>query len=196
MHPFRLVTYNLSKAYNGQILWSGLNLVWESGHIYCLMGASGAGKTTLFRILLGLEKPDEGTFSLEPPPQSRLTAVFQENRLCEEFSPLENVLLVMGKTSDRERVAFELSRLLPRESIARPVNTLSGGMKRRVAIVRSLLAPSCGILMDEPFTGLDEETRRQVIRYVKEKIGDRLLVVATHQEEEVKELGGILIRPF
>ncbi len=143
-----------------------------------------------------MEKPDEGTICYRPMPKGRLTAVFQEDRLCESFSPLENVSLVVGKAMGREEIARELSCLLPLESVARPVSTLSGGMRRRVAIARSLLAPSCGILMDEPFTGLDEETRRQVIGYVKRKIGGRLLVVATHQEEEVKELGGERILPF
>ncbi len=194
--PFQLVIRNLSKSYGGLPLWDGLDLTLVSGLAYCLMGASGIGKTTLFRILLGLEKPDEGTICYRPMPKGRLTAVFQEDRLCESFSPLENVSLVVGKAMGREEIARELSCLLPLESVARPVSTLSGGMRRRVAIARSLLAPSCGILMDEPFTGLDEETRRQVIGYVKRKIGGRLLVVATHQEEEVKELGGERILPF
>ena len=69
-------------------------------------------------------------------------------------------------------------------------------MKRRVAIARALLSPSCGILMDEPFTGLDERTRHLVIEYVKEKTGGRLLVVATHQEEDTQALDGILLCPF
>ena len=194
--PFQLVIRNLSKSYGGLPLWDGLELTLVSGRAYCLMGASGIGKTTLFRVLLGLEKHDEGTICYRPMPKGRLTAVFQEDRLCESFSPLENVSLVVGKAMGREEIARELSCLLPLESVARPVSTLSGGMRRRVAIARSLLAPSCGILMDEPFTGLDEETRRQVIGYVKRKIGGRLLVVATHQEEEVKELGGERILPF
>uniref|UniRef100_UPI00326111F8 ATP-binding cassette domain-containing protein n=1 Tax=Clostridium sp. NkU-1 TaxID=1095009 RepID=UPI00326111F8 len=60
-------------------------------------------------------------------------------------------------------------RLLPEEALSRPVSTLSGGMKRRVAIVRALSVPCGMVLMDEPFTGLDENTKRTVIQYIKEK---------------------------
>ena len=69
-------------------------------------------------------------------------------------------------------------------------------MKRRVAIARALLAPSCAILMDEPFTGLDEDTKQTVIRYIKEKTTGKLLVVSTHQEEDITALDGTLLRPF
>lgn len=196
MLPFQLVIRNLSKSYGELPVWDGLNLTLDSGQVYCLMGASGIGKTTLFRILLGLEKPDGGSFSLKPPPGCGLTAVFQEDRLCEAFTPIDNVKLAVGKSLSRRQIAGELCRLLPQESLSRPVSTLSGGMKRRVAIARALLAPSCGILMDEPFTGLDEQTRHLAIGYVKEKAGGRLLVIATHQEEDIEALGGILICPF
>ncbi len=196
MLPFQLIIRSLSKAYGEMSVWQDLNLTLDSGCVYCLMGASGIGKTTLFRILLGLEQPDHGSFSLEPSPGYGLTAVFQENRLCESFTPIDNVRLAAGKILSRRQIAEELCRLLPSESLTRPVSTLSGGMKRRVAIARSLLAPSCGILMDEPFTGLDDATRQQVIDYVKEKTAGRLLIVATHQEEDVDSLGGVLLRPF
>lgn len=198
--PFRLVIRNLSKSYGERSIWKDLNLTLESGHIYGLMGASGSGKTTLFRILLGLEAPDSGTFTLTPKPFHPLTAVFQEDRLCEEFSPLDNVELTVrhssGRVPSRKELYLELLRLLPEEAVLRPVNTLSGGMKRRVAIARALLAPSCGILMDEPFTGLDENTKQHVIQYIKEKTTGKLLVVSTHQEEDVAALGGTLLRLF
>ncbi|MCI8268904.1 MAG: ABC transporter ATP-binding protein [Lachnospiraceae bacterium] len=196
MLPFQLKIHNLSKTYGELLVWNQLNLTLDSGQIYCLMGSSGIGKTTLFRILLGLEQPDSGSFSLEPPPGCKLTAVFQEDRLCEAFTPIDNVFLTAGSVLTRRQITDELSRLLPRKSLTRPIYTLSGGMKRRVAIARALLTPSCGILMDEPFTGLDEQTRHLVIDYVKEKADGRLLVVATHQEEDKKALGGILLCPF
>ena len=190
---FRLELEDFSKLYDGRLIWEHLTLSLQSGHTYCLMGESGSGKTTLFRILLGLEQSDGGSCRYVPSPEYPLTAVFQENRLCETRSALDNVLLAAGGTISRQKAFQELCRLLPEESILRPVSTLSGGMKRRVAIVRALLAPSGGILMDEPFTGLDEETRRRVISYICDRIGDRLLLVATHQEEDVELLSGTLI---
>lgn len=194
MTPFQLNIQHLSKSYGSLSVIQDLSLTLDSGNIYCLMGPSGSGKTTLLRILLGLETPDSGRICLTPQPEHRLTAVFQENRLCEAFSALDNLALTAGRSYSRKMLYQELLRLLPEESILRPVSTLSGGMKRRVAIARALLAPSCGILMDEPFTGLDDDTRTNVIEYVKEKTTGKLLIVSTHQEEDVAALGGKLLR--
>lgn len=183
---------DISKAFEGRPVLQNYNLVLESGHSYCLMGASGVGKTTLLRLLLGLEQPDGGVITSTRP--YRLAAVFQEDRLCEAFSPLDNVLMVTGRTLTAKQIYREMGRLLPEESIIRPVSTLSGGMKRRVAILRAVLAPSDGIVMDEPFTGLDEQTKQMVIEYIREKADGKLLLVSTHQEEDVALLGGNLIR--
>lgn len=182
---------NLSKAYNGRTVLSHLNLDFESGQTYCLMGASGSGKTTLLRILLGLEHGDEG--SVVGNDSGKITAVFQENRLCESFSPVENIMLSAPKKFTMQQAKEELQRLLPLECLNRPVSTLSGGMKRRVAICRAVTAGFETCLMDEPFTGLDEDTKQTVIGYIKEKTRDRLLIVSTHQEEDIFHLKGIPI---
>ncbi|MEG0689565.1 MAG: ABC transporter ATP-binding protein, partial [Hungatella sp.] len=100
--------------------------------------------------------------------------------------------LVTDPSYTETMVRTELCRLLPEESITRPVSTLSGGMKRRTAICRALLAPSDIILMDEPFTGLDEQTKQQVMTYIQEKSAGKLLLISTHQEEDIALLGGIL----
>ena len=124
----------------------------------------------------------------------RVSAVFQEDRLCEAFTPIENVMMVTGKLLSQAQVRSELARLLPEESLTRPVSTLSGGMKRRTAICRALLAPYDVLLMDEPFTGLDEDTRQTVISYILEKTAGRMVLISTHQEEDVALLGAELIR--
>lgn len=202
MNSCTVSVQNLSKSYGGLPVLTQLNMQLTAGKPWVLMGPSGGGKTTFLRILLGLETPDEGSVrwvlpdSDGPPPtrhKPALAAVFQEDRLCEAFSPMENVLMATRNLYNREQAGRELRRLLPAESIYRPVYTLSGGMKRRVAILRALLAPCNGVLMDEPFTGLDEDTRRQVISYIKEKTAGKLLLIATHQEEDVELLGGTLI---
>lgn len=184
---------HLSKSFHGLPVLKDLNLTLSSGPAYCLMAPSGSGKTTLFRILLGLEKPDGGcVLGLE---HKKAGAVFQENRLCSEFSPVENVAMALpGPMRKNKAIAFsELSKLLPPESLLRPVSTLSGGMKRRVAVVRALTSPSDFILMDEPFTGLDEDTKLSVMNYIKEKAAGKLLIISTHQDEDVGLLNGILI---
>jgi len=193
MNSCQLIIKGLSKSYQALPVLEAFNMELHSGRIYCLMGPSGSGKTTLLRLILGLEQPDCGSITLKKSTDAGLVAVFQENRLCESFSPVDNICMVTGSVLSREAVLRESCRLLPEESLRRPVRTLSGGMKRRVAILRALLAPSCGILMDEPFTGLDEETKALVIDYIKEKSAGKLILITTHQEKDVALLGGILL---
>ncbi len=189
----------LSKRFNGQAVFENLNLALSSRQPVCLMSPSGAGKTTLLRILMGLETADQGSIQWTEGGRRlssssiRFSAVFQEDRLCEAFNPVENILMAAGRTLTREEAQAELSILLPPSCLSRPVRTFSGGMKRRTAICRALLAPSQVILMDEPFTGLDEENRRLAIRYILQKAGGRLLVVTTHLREDVGLLGGKLV---
>lgn len=189
----------LSKYFNGQAVFEDLNLEFSGSQPACLMSPSGSGKTTLLRILMGLERADGGSICWmdgghELPASSiRFSAVFQEDRLCEAFSPVENVLMAAGRALTRDEARAELSILLPPSCLDQPVCTFSGGMKRRAAICRALLSPSQAVLMDEPFTGLDEDNRRLAIRYIRRKAAGRLLVVTTHLREDVALLGGRLI---
>ena len=123
-----------------------------------------------------------------------ISAVFQEDRLCESFSPLENVMMCAGRSIKASLVSQEMEKLLPANCLDRPVSTLSGGMKRRVAVYRALLTPSDVLVMDEPFTGMDEELKHSVIAYIREKQAGRILILSTHQEEDVKLIGGELAR--
>lgn len=192
---------NLSKSFGTLPVLSGLTMTLTQDNVYCLMSPSGSGKTTLLRILMGLTPPDRGSVCMHdtktgvsrPLSSLRISAVFQEDRLCPTFSPLENLSMVLGKTLKAEKLRQEMLRLLPEECLTRPVSTLSGGMKRRTAILRALLAPFDLLIMDEPFTGLDADTREEVIRYVLEKRMNRFLIAATHQPEEAALLGGHII---
>ncbi|WP_432627024.1 ATP-binding cassette domain-containing protein [Brotaphodocola sp.] len=202
LKPFSLKIQNLCKSFGDQTILSNLSLDLPSGKIFCLMAPSGSGKTTLFRILLGLESADSGNVNVnfqtktQAPPSSALpcfSAVFQEDRLCEEFCALDNVMLVSHGTFSRQDAYTALCALLPAEAITRPVSTLSGGQKRRVALCRALLAPSSILLMDEPFTGLDEETRGEVIRFLKPLVSKKVLLISTHQAEDAEALGAAVI---
>ncbi len=188
----KLVLHDISKSFGSLSVLDHVSAELESGHVYCLMGPSGSGKTTLFRIIMGLESPDDGYIS-GIDPDTRIAAVFQEDRLCEEFTPVENVMMVTGKAYTRDKIRKELAVILPEESLDRPVDTLSGGMKRRTAICRALLAPSDLILMDEPFTGLDEDTRLNVSGYIREKSAGKLFLFSTHHEEDTEALGAVRI---
>lgn len=187
-----LAVRDLSKAFENLQVLQGVNLDFKDSGIYCLMGPSGTGKTTFLRILMGLEKADTGV--IQGWDGKRFSAVFQEDRLCEAYTPLDNVMMAADRSVTREAARRELCRILPEESVSRPVYTLSGGMKRRTAVCRALLAPYDILVMDEPFAGLDGDTRGQVLRYVREKTEGKLVILSTHMEEDAAALGGKVVR--
>lgn len=142
------------------------------------MGKSGIGKTTFINILTGLEMADNGYVT----PNIDYSVVFQENRLIEGLTPVANVLAVVDKSVTTKVIVSNLLKIIDKESIHKKVFELSGGMKRRVAIVRAMLAKSQVVILDEPFAGLDEATKSVVINYIKDMLGDRTLIIVTHDE--------------
>lgn len=162
---------------------------FPEGQVTCLMGESGSGKTTLVNLMLGLLSPDSGSISGLPLP---ISAVFQENRLCEEFSAVVNVRLATGK-SDREILVCGEELGLSAEQMRQPVRTLSGGMRRRVAVARALLFDADCYLFDEPFKGCDRDTRQRVIDCLLRRTRGKTVVVVTHDPEEPVLLGAQVI---
>lgn len=187
---------HISKSFNQIPVLRNLSLTLRSGDCHCLMSPSGSGKTTLLRILMGLETADSGEILTDGRPILPLpftvSAVFQEDRLCESFSPVENIAMCAGSSLSLDQIRKESARLLPPECLSRPVSTLSGGMKRRTAVLRALLSPSHLLIMDEPFTGMDQKLKQDVISYIKENQRGRILIFSTHQEEDVSLMGGRL----
>ena len=176
---------NICKAYGELKVLDDFCLEIESDHSYVITGPSGKGKTTLVRILLGLEQPDSGKVHLMGDykyPYLNAGVVFQEDRLCESFTPVENVVMV-GKKSSEKVAREELLRLLPQECLDKKVMELSGGMKRRVAIVRACSVPSDILIMDEPFSGLDKDNRDRALEYIREKQGRNPLIITSHDAE-------------
>ena len=184
-----IIIKDLYKSFGDNKVLNGINAVIKENRITCLMGQSGIGKTTLLNILLGFEKADGGEILNLPDKKS---AVFQENRLCEEFSVLTNVKMVNDGLSEKN-IAEHLKTVDLQDSIHQEVNTLSGGMKRRVALVRAILAEKDILVLDEPFKGLDEETRDKVIKYLADNTKDLTVVMVTHQIEEAQMLGAEIV---
>ena len=151
--------------------------------ITAVMAPSGAGKTTLLRILLGLERPDGG--SVEGLAGKRLSAVFQEDRLLEHLSAVENLRFVLGRSHDPAAAREMLARLGLPDTGEQRVRAFSGGMKRRLALARALLAPFDALLLDEPFTGLDRENRDRALACIRETAGDRPVLLVTHDPADV-----------
>lgn len=189
-NPVRIL--HLEKSYHGRPVFSDLSLTLEPGKVYCLMGPSGCGKTTLLRLIMGLETPDAGRITgLE---HEKISAVFQEDRLFGFLNPVKNVQLACAKSTRPSFPEELLKQILEPGALTRPASRLSGGMKRRTAIVRALCAPSDLVIMDEPFAGLDEDTRNRAIRLIRDNLGQRTLLLVTHQEEDAAKLKGKIIK--
>ena len=168
-----LCVWNLGKSFHDQWIFRHVDHEFLGGEPYVLDTPSGSGKTTFFRCLCGLERPEEGgvsgidTFSVQ----------FQEDRLCEDYSVVKNLEMVLGDAAQAREI---LVQLLPEEALEQPCRELSGGMKRRVSLVRAMEAGAQCVLLDEPFTGLDEENRKKAEAYIRQKAGERILMLATH----------------
>ena len=166
-------SYELPEGKGRKSVISQLSAVYEPGKTYYLRNPSGSGKTTLLRILAGLTEADSGEVNVP----ATVSMVFQEDRLCMEYSALKNVEMITG---DPSRAEEALSCLLDPEDLKKSCADLSGGMKRRVALVRAMEAAAGLILLDEPFTGMDEETKSRAEVYIRRKQQGRTLIIATH----------------
>lgn len=169
----------VSKSYDGQPVLQNIDWCIEDGQRWLVSGISGIGKTTLLRLLMGLETPDCGRIS--GISGVRFAPVFQEDRLVEHWSALENVGLMCP---DAARVREILSGLLPGASLQQPVCTLSGGMRRRVALARALAAESDVLVLDEPFTGLDAAAAERAAQVIAAYRGGRTVIAVSHGMEE------------
>lgn len=181
---------NLSKAFGNKQVLKNLNMTLRSGETTCIMAPSGAGKTTLLRILMGLERADSG--SVTGLEKRKFSAVFQEERLCENMTAQDNIRLITP-TLAGQTVIQEMNRLGLADCSSQPVSELSGGMRRRVSILRALLAEYDVLFLDEPFKGLDDALKEQVMAYVKEKTNGKTVIFVTHDRSEASALEADLI---
>ena len=175
----------LNKSYGDNHIFEDFELELSEGERIAIMGESGCGKTTLIRLILGLEKPDGGKITDVP---GQVSVVFQEDRLMSDFSVYENLSVVMSGDKVRDRIEQALKAVGMAECMDMKVKELSGGMCRRVAILRALLHESSLLVMDEPFKGLDENSLEKTISYVEKNIGDRSFILVTHDEKEGSRL--------
>ncbi len=158
----------------------------ESG-VVCLWGPSGCGKTTLLRLLAGLEKPQSGVIE---PSGYTVSMVFQEDRLLPWLTVRQNAALACN---DTVRVDTLLDAVGLADYADSTPDAISGGQQRRVALVRALAADSDLLLLDEPFTGLDEETKALILPLIRESATKKPVVLVTHIAAEAEALGAAMI---
>ena len=191
MKEWSLSVHGICKSYGAKQALQPTNEVFEEHSFTCIVGSSSCGKTTLLRLLCGLEKPDEGVINI--PHGKRITPVFQEPRLMPWLNVGENITLAAqhDKSLDTGRLP-ELLRLLELEGTEKLYpNQLSGGMAQRVSLGRTLFYNPDIILMDEPFSALDYFTRQGLQQtllrlYAEER---KTIIFVTHDVEEALLLG-------
>ena len=198
---------HIDKSFGELSVLRDYSLTMKKGQRYLMMAPSGTGKTTFLRILTGLDNANEGTITGMP---AHTGMVFQEDRLCEEYDAVCNIMLGMGKGKERnkykecaefgmnraqtvEYIRREAVKILPEDCLTKPVKELSGGMRRRVALMRAVMSASELLILDEPFAGLDEENRLRSAEFLLEHLEGRTLLVTTHREDDVKLLRGVKV---
>jgi NitT/TauT family transport system permease protein len=182
---------NLVKAYGEKTVLAGLNLELTAGQRYVISSPSGTGKTTLLRLLAGIEHPDSGTLS----NTNQAAMVFQEARLFEQRSAIQNIQLVVGQYVELPTIRSVVACLLPTDALDLAVDQLSGGMRRRVELCRALLFPSQLLLLDEPFAGLDSANSAMAQELIMGMLDGRTLVISSHDLEDIEALGCQVISP-
>ena len=188
-----LTLHNLRKSYDGRVVIDSLSHVFPEGTLTCITGRSGCGKTTLLRLIAGLEAPDGGTVT--GAPKDGISMVFQEDRLPPRLSAANCLRCVLKKSPGREeRIAGALSALGLSPEDDQPVCEYSGGMRRRVALARALLFPSPLVLLDEPLKGLDADTRARAVGFALPLLAGRTALLVTHDAGDIADFGGHVLR--
>ena len=181
-----LTIEHLTKQFGEKTLFRDLCLTVEGPAV--LWAPSGWGKTTLLRILMGLDTPTAGRVR----GVGRAAAVFQEDRLCPQLTALQNVTLVLpgSEKQYKEQIGADFQQLgMDAAALALPAARLSGGQKRRTALLRALWAASDTLLLDEPFTGMDPDTLAAAAALLRTRCGTEPVLLATHDREAIRLLG-------
>lgn len=188
--PTDITLSGICRSYEALPVLEGLSLELPAGSRTVLMGRSGRGKTTLLRLLAGLEPPDSGTITGLTPQSASL--MFQENRLLPWCTIRENLRLAQPGAADAELMA--LLEQLGLEGCGESLpHELSGGMARRAALARALLLPSALLLLDEPFTGLDAASKAKAAAVITQRAGGKTLVAALHDATDAELLGARVV---
>ena len=182
-----IILENISISYQDRPIIKNLSLQIPFGQTTAILGSSGAGKTSLIHSLMGLT-PFEGKIS--GLKGKKLSAVFQEDRLIEDLGLLKNISIVSPALEGE--IKSHIHEIGLSGEASKKAGKLSGGMKRRVAILRAMLAASDIIIMDEPFKGLDKEMKERVIQFLKKSCEGKTVICITHEEKEAEALGAVI----
>ena len=192
---------NVSKSFGSRKIFTDLNLKFESGKSYALIGGSGSGKSTLLNIIGRLEKIDSGNVLVDKQDiwkikertffKNTVGYVFQNYSLIDNKTVYDNLKLI---TKDKKTITDVLEKVgLSSDYLHQKIYELSGGQAQRVAIARMLMKPRKIILADEPTGALDGEIGKEIIRLLlNETAEDKYVIIATHDPAVYNEVDVII----
>lgn len=192
---------NVSKSFGSKKIFTDLNLKFESGKSYALIGGSGSGKSTLLNIIGRLEKIDSGNVLVDKQDiwkikertffKNTVGYVFQNYSLIDNKTVYDNLKLI---TKDKKTITYVLEKVgLSSDYLHQKIYELSGGQAQRVAIARMLMKPRKIILADEPTGALDGEIGKEIIRLLlNERDEDKYVIIATHDPAVYNEVDVII----
>lgn len=196
--PTSIDITSLVKRHGAMLAVDHVSLNVQRGEFFSLLGPSGAGKTSVLRMIAGFETPDEGTIRIEgrsmeavPPNRRPVNLVFQSYALFPHLTVAENVSfgpkmqgVPQGEIASRVRASLDMVKLSSKE--ARLPSQLSGGEQQRVALARALVNRPAVLLLDEPLSALDQQLRQEMqveLKSIQERAGCTFVCVTHHQEE-------------
>lgn len=192
---------NVSKSFGSKKIFTDLNLIFESGKSYALIGGSGSGKSTLLNIIGRLEKIDSGNVLVDKQDiwkikertffKNTVGYVFQNYSLIDNKTVYDNLSLI---TKDKKTITDVLEKVgLSSDYLHQKIYELSGVQAQRVAIARMLMKPRKIILADEPTGALDGEIGKEIIRLLlNETAEDKYVIIATHDPAVYNEVDVII----
>ena len=186
----KIIINGLTKSYNDNTLFKDLSLSFNDTGLYIIKGDSGTGKTTLLRIIAGIDKKYTGYVT--PLSKGDVSFAFQEYRLFDTLNAINNVRIGARDTASFLKARAILSELnFTRGEMYLYPNELSGGMKQRVSVARALLHSGSVALLDEPTKELDPGNVQRVLDLIRRESQKRLVIIVTHKEEDFETLSDI-----
>ena len=190
---------HISKSFDGEMVLDDLNLSIKENSFVTLLGPSGCGKSTTLRILGGFTPPDKGNVIFDgqditklPPNKRQLNTVFQKYALFPHMNVYENISVGLRAriVKDVDIVAQKVMKQFQISELAsRYPKQLSGGQKQRVALARLMAYEPDVLLLDEPFSALDEDLKEDLLRELKSELQiSKPVIFVSHNKEEVNEL--------
>lgn len=174
---------NLTVRYGKNTVLKDFSAEFPGGKVTAISGRSGCGKTTLLSVIAGLLRPSHGVCS----GFGTCSVLFQEDRLLPFLTAVKNLTVTTGCTEAEANAALQQVGFHAEDN-GKIASALSGGMARRVAIVRAMLAKSDTLILDEPFKGLDDTTRADVLQFVNANRRERTVLVVTHDPRDAAAL--------